>query len=78
MGDYVKEWNEMYFHSETEVCIATELYNQGVLFFVNVRGSINVGHSPVSAKNATGRLEVDFLVFYKGKCISLEVEWGTS
>ncbi len=69
-----KEWNGMYFRSETEICIAEELYHRGVLFFVNARGSINTDNSPISAKNSAGRLEVDFLVFHKGKCISLEVD----
>jgi len=64
----------MYFRSETEVCIVQELYNQGVLFFANARGNVNTDSSPISAKNATGRLEIDFLVFHKGKCISLEID----
>lgn len=70
------EWGGMYFRSKTEVKIAETLYNNNVLFFANVRGQISPQGSPasVASEQLTGRVEVDFLVFYKGKCRILEVD----
>jgi hypothetical protein len=65
----------MYFRSETEIKIAEQLDKKGVLFFANVQGLASKKGSPVSAKGQfNGRLELDFLVFYKGKFITLEVD----
>lgn len=70
-----KEWGGMYFRSETEIKIAEQLDKKGVLFFANVQGLASKKGSPVSAKGQfNGRLELDFLVFYKGKLITLEVD----
>jgi Protein of unknown function (DUF559) len=69
------EWGGMYFRSKAEIKIAEQLDRRGVLFFANVRGRISGEGSPVSVEaGLTGRLELDFLVFYKGKCLSLEVD----
>ena len=68
------EWGGMYFRSDVEIKIAEQLDKRGVLFFANARGRISGNGSPVSDATMTGRLEVDFLVFYQGKCISLEVD----
>jgi hypothetical protein len=66
----------MNFRSPAEVKIADALDKRGVLFFANARGRVSDRGSPVSRSSGliTGRLEVDFLVFYRGKCISLEVD----
>ncbi len=70
------EWGGMYFRSKAEIKIAEELDSKGVLFFANSRGRIGRQGSPISeASNfLTGRLEVDFMVFLKGKCMILEVD----
>jgi hypothetical protein len=68
------EWGGMYFRSKAEIKVAEQLDKRGVLFFANVRGRISGDGSPVSVNaGLIGLLELDFLVFYKGKCISLEV-----
>ena len=68
------EWGGMYFRSPVEVKIAEALDRRGLLFFGNARGRIGGQGSPLSASTLTGRLEIDFLVFHKGKCISLEID----
>jgi hypothetical protein len=70
------EWGGMYFRSKTEIKIAETLYNNNVLFFANVRGRVACQGSPASEASGwlTGRVEADFLVFYKGKCMILEVD----
>jgi hypothetical protein len=70
------EWGGMYFRSKTEVRIAEELYKRNVLFFSNVRGQIGCQGSPATEASGwlTGRIEVDFLVFHKNKCLILEVD----
>lgn len=70
----LKEWNGMYFRSESEIALAEELSHRGIMFFANVRGLVNTGNSPMSKNHTTGRLEVDFMVFHQGKCISIEVD----
>lgn len=70
----LKEWGGMYFRSEAEIALAEELHNRGLMFFANVRGMVNTEFSPVSQGQSSGRLEVDFLVFHKGQCISIEVD----
>jgi hypothetical protein len=70
------EWGGMYFRSKAEIKIAEELDNKGVLFFANSRGRIGRQGSPVSDPSGwlTGRIELDFLVFYRGKSMILEVD----
>lgn len=69
-----KEWGGMYFRSESEIKIAEKLDKAGVLFFANARGRISKEGSPVSCNQMTGRIELDFLVVYRGKCMILEVD----
>jgi hypothetical protein len=70
------EWGGMMFRSPVEIKIAEALDKRGVLFFANARGRISGQGSPVSASSGwlTGRIEIDFLVFHKGQCMSLEVD----
>ncbi|MFM8296875.1 MAG: DUF559 domain-containing protein [Microcystis aeruginosa] len=68
------EWGGMMFRSPGSVKIAEALYRRGLLFFGNARGRIGSQGSPLSASTMTGRLEIDFLVFQKGKCINLEID----
>lgn len=68
------EWGGMYFRSKTEVKIAQALFNKQVLFFANSRGQVSCQSSPVSNSLLPGRIEVDFLVFYQGRCMILEVD----
>lgn len=70
----LKEWGGMYFRSEPEIRLAQELDRLGIMFFANARGRVNPDLSPISQNNSNGRLEVDFLVFHQGKCISVEVD----
>lgn len=71
-----KEWGGMYFRSPAEIKIAEELDKQEVLFFANSRGRVGRQGSPVSEASGllTGRVEIDFLVFHKRKCVILEVD----
>ncbi|GAB1541677.1 hypothetical protein NUACC21_43490 [Scytonema sp. NUACC21] len=70
------EWGGMYFRSQAEIKIAGELDKREVLFFANTRGRVGRQGSPVSDASGwlTGRVEVDFLVFYNRKCMILEVD----
>ncbi len=72
----LKEWGGMYFRSVCEIKIAEQLDKQQVLFFANARGRIGRQDSPVSEASGwlTGRLEIDFVVFHKRKCMTLEVD----
>ena len=74
--DYLLQWSGMYFRSKTEIKIAKELYNRDVLFFANARGQVSCQGSPASENSGQlpGRIEVDFLVFHKSKCMILEVD----
>ena len=71
-----REWGGMYFRSPAEIKIAEELDKQKLLFFANSRGRVGREGSPVSEASGllTGRVEIDFLVFHKRKCIILEVD----
>jgi very-short-patch-repair endonuclease len=69
-----REWGGMYFRSESEIKIAEKLDKAGVLFFANARGRISGEGSPRSQTQMTGRIEVDFLVFCRGKFMILEVD----
>jgi hypothetical protein len=69
------EWGGLYLRSDAEVKIAQELDSRGVLFFANARGRVN-DNQPLANSNGSfnGKLEVDFLVFQKGKVLVLEVD----
>ena len=68
------EWGGMYFRSKVEIRIAEELEKRGVTFFANARGRYSLEGSPVAAQYLNGRVEVDFLVFYQGKCVILQID----
>ena len=68
------EFGGLYLRSEAEMAIAEELNRRDVLFFANVRGRVSTNSSPVSEHQSNGRVELDFLVFVKGKAIALEVD----
>lgn len=72
------EWGGMMFRSPAEAKIAKALDKQGALFFANVRGRIGLQGSPISKASGelTGSIEVNFLVFYKRKTLSLEIVDG--
>lgn len=73
---YDKEWGGMYFRSDAEISIARELDQKNMLFFANARGRVSGQGATITRTQSffTGRLEVDFLIFYRGKCLSLEVD----
>jgi very-short-patch-repair endonuclease len=73
-GNYTVEWGGLYLRSEAEVRIAEALDKTGLLFFANARGRVGLQGTTVSDSQLTGRVEVDFIVFYRGKCLSLEVD----
>jgi Protein of unknown function (DUF2726) len=73
-GNYTKEWGGLYLRSEAEVKIAEAFDRAGLLFFANARGRVSLEHSLVSNGQLTGRLEVDFLLIKRGKCLVLEVD----
>lgn len=54
--------------------IAEALDLAGVLFFSNVRGRVGLQETQISDTQLTGRVEVDFLIFHQGKCVSLKVD----
>ncbi|MBD1847669.1 DUF559 domain-containing protein [Cyanobacteria bacterium FACHB-63] len=64
----------VYLRSEAEIRIAKALDQQGVLFFANTRGRVNLDGAAVSNTEMNGRIEADFLVFLQGKCLILEVD----
>jgi hypothetical protein len=70
------EWGGMFFRSLAEVKIAEALDRRQVLFFANVRGRVSSHQLPISDRSQVhnGRIELDFSVFYKGKCMVLEVD----
>jgi very-short-patch-repair endonuclease len=73
-GNYSKEWGGLYLRSEAEVRVAEALDRAEVLFFANARGRVGLQDTCISTTQLTGRVEVDFLIFHQGKCISLEVD----
>lgn len=73
-GSYTHEWGGLHLRSEAEKRIAEALDQTGVLFFANARGRIGLKETLVSNEQLTGRVEVDFLVFHKGKAVVLEVD----
>jgi hypothetical protein len=70
------QWGGLNFRSKTEVRIAHALHSQRILFFANSRAYMDLTDLPIS--NADNKLkervEIDFLVFYKQKCMILEVD----
>lgn len=73
-GNYSREWGGLYLRSEAEVRIAEALDRTGLLFFANARGRVGLQDTIVSNDQLTGRVEADFMVFYQGKCLILEVD----
>jgi Protein of unknown function (DUF559) len=73
-GGATREWGGLYLRSEAEVRIAQALDRRRVLFFANCRGRVSDAGSPVSASKTNGRVEVDFLVFVKGRGMILEID----
>ena len=68
------EWFGMYFRSKVEMKVAKELHKRGITFFANARGCYSLDNSPISRKLLNGRIEIDFLVFHRGKCAILQVD----
>ncbi|MBD2457286.1 DUF559 domain-containing protein [Nostoc sp. FACHB-87] len=70
------QWGGLNFRSKTEVRIAHALHSQPVLFFANSRAFMDLTDLPISNidNRLKERIEVDFLVFYKQKCMILEVD----
>jgi hypothetical protein len=70
------EWGGMFFRSRVEVTIAEALDRQKVTFLGNARGRFANYDTSVSDRSNVnnGRFETDFLVFYAGKCMALEVD----
>jgi len=75
-GNYFKEWGGLYLRSEAEVKIAEALDQTGILFFANARGRVGLQNTLVSDSQLTGRMEADFMAFYQGRCLILEVDGG--
>lgn len=73
-GNYTKEWGGLYLRSEAEVRIAEALDQTGLLYFANARGRVGLKDTVVSNSQLTGRVEADFMVFYRGNCLILEVD----
>jgi very-short-patch-repair endonuclease len=67
-------WFGMYFRSKVEMKMAQELQKRGVTFFANAKGCYSLEGSPVSAQYLNGRVEVDFLIFHRGKCVILQID----
>jgi hypothetical protein len=73
-GNYTKEWGGLYLRSEAAVRIAKALDQTGLLYFANARGRVGLQDTVVSNGQLTGRVEADFMVFYRGTCLILEVD----
>lgn len=71
------QWGGLHFNSKTEVRIAHALHSQKILFFANSRAYMDLTGLPISSidnNQLKERIEIDFLVFYKQKCMILEVD----
>ncbi|ODG97130.1 hypothetical protein A4S05_01735 [Nostoc sp. KVJ20] len=71
------QWGGLNFRSRTEVRIAHALHSQRLLFFANSRAYMDLTDLPISNidnNQLKERIEIDFLVFYKQKCMILEVD----
>jgi hypothetical protein len=71
------QWGGLNFRSKAEVRIAHALHNKQILFFANSRAYMDLTDLPISNINNNQlkeRVEIDFLVFYKQKCMILEVD----
>jgi very-short-patch-repair endonuclease len=64
----------LYLRSEAERRLAQAFYQQGILFFANSRGYVSLADAAISTNELNGRIEVDFLVFHRGRCLILEVD----
>lgn len=73
-GEKLIEWGGLYFRSEAELRIAKILDQEEVLFFANARGRVGLLDAPVSNNQSNGRVEADFMLFHKGRCLILEVD----
>ncbi len=73
-GGYSNEWGGLYLRSEAELRIAQALDQAQILFFANARGRVGLRDTIVSDGQLTGRIEADFMVFYQGRCMILEVD----
>ena len=73
-GGYSNEWGGLYLRSEAELRIAQALDKAQILFFANARGRVGLQDTVVSDSQLTGRVEADFMVFYQGRCMILEVD----
>lgn len=73
-GNYTQEWGGLYLRSEAEIRIAEALEQTGLLYFANARGRVGLKDTLVSDSQLTGRVEADFMVFYQGVCLILEVD----
>lgn len=70
------QWGGLNFRSKTEVRIAHALHSKRILFFANGRAFMDLTDLPISNTDnkCKERVEIDFLVFYKQKCMILEVD----
>ncbi|MBW4558203.1 MAG: endonuclease domain-containing protein [Trichormus sp. ATA11-4-KO1] len=70
------QWGGLNFRSKAEVRIAHALHSKCVLFFANSRAYMNLTDLPISNidNKLQERVEIDFLVFHKQKCMILEVD----
>ncbi|MFM5946580.1 MAG: hypothetical protein ACKO9G_25005, partial [Dolichospermum sp.] len=70
------QWGGLNFRSKTEVRIAHALHSQRILFFANSRAYMDLTDLPISNSDnqSKERVEIDFLVFYKQKCMILEID----
>lgn len=66
-AEHPREWNRLYFRSETEIRIARTLEEKKALFFPNCVAR-------TSTPSGRTNLEPDFLVYYDGKWGILEVD----
>lgn len=73
-GNYTQEWGGLYLRSEAEIRIAEALEQTELLYFANARGRVGLKDTLISDSQLTGRVEVDFMVFYQGVCLILEVD----
>jgi Protein of unknown function (DUF559) len=69
-----REWGGLSLRSEAEVRIAEALDRRRVFFFANCQGRVSDAGSPVAASTTNRRVEVDFLIFVKGRAIVLEID----
>jgi hypothetical protein len=71
---FTEEWGGLYLRSKAEVKVAEAFNKTGILFFANARGRVGLQETIISNGQLSGRVEADFLVFFNGKCVVLEVD----